>query len=64
MEKVPGNSKKLEGLFIGWVLVAKKQSNTPGGKMATGVMSSEDFRAHLYHSLQGKGIVNSLKVNS
>lgn len=25
-------------------------------------MSSEDFRAHLYHSLQGKGILDSLKV--
>jgi len=26
-------------------------------------MSSEEFRAYLYHSLQGKGILNSLKVS-
>ncbi len=30
--------------------------------MASYDMSGEDFRAHLYRSLQGKGILDSLKV--
>jgi hypothetical protein len=30
--------------------------------MVTRAMSSEDFRAQLYHSLHGRGILDSLKV--
>lgn len=33
-------------------------------KMTSEVMSNEDFRAHLYRSLQERGILNSLKVCS
>lgn len=58
--------RKYSGLYLESALFTFAGNSKPClvslPEMAAETMSSEDFRAHLYHSLQGKGILNSLKV--